>query len=108
MVKGMTLESDVFTLTGKGTMAHSGELSMDATIAFTPEFSAALVSSAKDLKKILAADGRLTIPLTIAGHPPLVVVVPNLREVISLAAERVVTDKAKDILNKALGKNFGF
>jgi hypothetical protein len=103
-IKDLKVESDIFSLSGKGTVQASGELNLETTIAFSQAFSLALSSSLPQLRQILTADNRLVFPLQISGTPPKVVVTPNLREVIKLAAQRVVKDKAQDILEKTLGR----
>lgn len=106
-VKDLKVESDIFSLSGKGVIKGSGELDLDTTIAFTQSFSLALSTTVPQLRQILTAEERLVFPLHISGTPPKVMVTPNLKEVLNLAAQRVVKDKAKEILNKALDRTLG-
>jgi hypothetical protein len=114
-IKDLKVVSDIFSLSGNGSIRGSGELDLDTTISFTQPFSLALSTSIPQLRQILTADERLVFPLQISGVPPMVVVTPNLKEVLKLAAQRMVKDKAQDILNKTLdgavkgwGKGLGF
>jgi hypothetical protein len=103
-LQSLKLESDIFSLSSSGSLRTDGEIDLDATISFTKEFSTSLVEQKKQLKKILPADGRLTFPLTITGKAPLLVVTPNLKEILRLAAERLIQDKAAELFGDALEK----
>jgi hypothetical protein len=98
------LESDIFTLTSRGSRSPEGRLDLDATIAFTPEFSASVARKVKEVRAVLSAEGRLVIPLTLEGTPPKLSVTPNVSELLEVAAKRALKDNAGKVLDKALGK----
>ena len=103
-VQSLKLDSDLFSLASAGSLSPDGEIDLDATISFTEEFSSSLTEEKKQLKKILAADGRLTFPLTITGKAPHLVVTPNFKEILKLAAARLIQDKAAELFGDALEK----
>lgn len=103
----MNVRSDIFELKSNGSAAMGGDMDLDSTISFTYDFSQALTHSAKEIKSILSSDGRLVLPLNIRGTPPLLIVTPNVEEVLTLAAKRIGKDKAADAIDRALGNRLG-
>lgn len=101
------IESDVFWIDVDGTITLDSNLDLNTTIFFTKEFSEALASTTPGLKKIFAADGRLTFPLAVKGKSPAIIVVPNLKKLIDIAGKRVLKDGAEQLLDRTLKKTPG-
>jgi hypothetical protein len=102
-IGSFSLTSDIFSLDGDGSVAFTGEVNLKTTIYFTKEFSQALAQQGRDVKNVLAADGRLIIPLTIQGRSPALVLYPNIQKIIETGAAKALQDKALSALEKALG-----
>jgi hypothetical protein len=106
-LRSFSLISDIFSIDGNGSVTFSGDLNLNTTIYFTKEFSQALAQQARDTKKLLAADGRLIIPLTIQGRWPALLLTPNLGKIIETGAARELQEKALSAIDKALGGKKG-
>jgi uncharacterized protein involved in outer membrane biogenesis len=109
-ISSLALSSDIFSLDGNGTVAADGTVSMNTAIYFTKDFSQALTQRNKNMKNILAGDGRLIIPLSIRGKAPALVAYPDVAKIIQTGAAKALQDKAVSALEKALekgGKNSG-
>jgi hypothetical protein len=102
-LSSFALTSDIFSLDGSGTIALNGDLNLTTTIYFTKDFSQALAQQGRDIKRILASDGRLIIPLTIQGRSPALIFYPNLSKIIETGAAKEIQEKALSALDKALG-----
>jgi hypothetical protein len=76
-VPDLVVVSDLFNLTGKGTVRVNGQLDLTAEIRFAPDFSQALTSRSKELKSLLDADGRFTVPFVARGQGSSIVVLPD-------------------------------
>ena len=59
----------------------------------------------KEVGKILDKDGHLTIPLTLKGTPPAVIVIPNISKLLEIGGKKVLQEKATELLGRALGGN---
>jgi uncharacterized protein involved in outer membrane biogenesis len=77
-IPDLVVAADLFTLTGRGTVRVNGQLDLNAEIRFTPEFSQALTSRSKELKLLLDADGRFTVPFVARGQGSSTVVLPDI------------------------------
>jgi hypothetical protein len=109
-ISSLALSSDIFSLDGNGTVGADGAVSMNTTFYFTKDFSQALTQRNKNMKNILAPDGRLIIPLSIRGKAPALVAYPDVAKIIQTGAAKALQDKAVSALEKALdkgGKNGG-
>ena len=95
----LTVVSELFTLTGSGRASFASDLDLDATLTFNRELSQAMTGRAKELRAVLAADGTLSVPLTVDGRPPHVAVRPDL--------ERLIAGSTKNVLEGPVGKALG-
>ncbi|NMC62671.1 MAG: hypothetical protein GYA55_05815, partial [SAR324 cluster bacterium] len=105
------LESDLFALTSQGRISFDAELDLKASIVLSAELSRGLAERVKELKKVLAANGTLTIPLELRGKGRDVIVTPDLDGLMRIGAQKVLKENAEKLLNKAtkgLGKALGF
>lgn len=101
------LLSDLFYLRGKGTINFDSEVDLVTTIFFNESFSERLVKSTKELKYLLNDEGELQFPLSLRGTAPKIIVIPDLEELIKLAAKGELGDRAGKYLDKALGEGSG-
>jgi hypothetical protein len=101
----IALTSDIFSLAGNGTVSPDGALSLNTTFFFTREFSEALTQRNKKSKALLAADGRLIVPLAIRGKAPTIGIYPDLAKIIETGAAKALQDKAVSALERALGNS---
>lgn len=97
----------MFTLFGRGAARFDGSVDLNATISFDPEFSRSLVGAVKELDKLLDPTGRLTIPLTISGTAPGLLIVPDVRKLVELGAKNLAKEKAGQLIDRALGNKLG-
>jgi uncharacterized protein involved in outer membrane biogenesis len=109
--------SDIFTIQGKGSYSMAGDLSLSSDIIFTPEFSKGVVDRVKELKPLVNGEGRLTLPVTLKGRVPAVLVLPNLPEIAKRTSVGAITNILSGALkggkdgkskNTPLGKILGF
>lgn len=103
-IQSFALSSDIFSLEGSGTIGADGAMSMNTTFFFTRDFSQALTQRNKNMKNILATDGRLIVPLSIRGKAPALVLYPDIAKIIETGAAKALQDKAVSALEKALEK----
>lgn len=107
----LLLVGPVYQLQGDGSIGFDSELDFNATLVFTPEFSASIVGSVKQLKGALDSQGRLIVPLTLKGKPPKVIVLPNLEKLLQTGLGRQLEEKATKALDNVLtgkkGKGLG-
>ena len=108
------LESDIFSITSKGTYKPSGEVHLPATIRFNPPFSRAITERVVELKALLDSSGRLELPIVIHGTLPKVVAAPDIPVIIRKATVGGVRQAVTGALRggkgvgKALGGLMGF
>lgn len=108
------LESDIFSITSKGTYKPSGEVHLPAIIRFNPPFSRAITERVVELKALLDSSGRLELPIVIHGTLPKVVAAPDIPVIIRKATvggvRQAVTGALKGGkgVGKALGGLMGF
>jgi len=109
--KDLHLVSTIFSLDAQGSLGFDTSVDLDASIAFSPQFSKSLVSTTKELKALLDREERLIIPLTLTGVPPKIVVLPNVSALAKTVGKRAITEKLGDVLGDALkggkGKGLG-
>lgn len=102
-VNDLKLISSIFSLEAQGKVGFDSSLDLASTIFFDRDFSAKLASKAKELNKLLDADGSLVIPLVLKGRPPKLLVLPNVQKLLQLGAQKAVQDKAADLVEGLLG-----
>ena len=102
-LNSLVLSSDIFSLESAGTLSTSGEMSLTATILFTPEFSLAVAARSEKVKRILDPQNRIVIPLAITGRAPAIIVVPNVSKLLEMGAQKAIEKKVGDLLQKKLG-----
>jgi hypothetical protein len=93
-----------FDATGGLRHAFGGDLDGSAVLAFSPELSAALVDAEKRLRFLRSPEGRVELPVRIAGTPGDVSVGPDLayvassasREALGAAVERALEGRRRD------------
>lgn len=108
------LESDIFSITSKGTYKPSGEVHLPATIRFNAPFSRAITERVVELKALLDSSDRLELPIVIHGTLPKVVAAPDIPVIIRKATvggvRQAVTGALKGGkgVGKALGGLMGF
>jgi len=103
----LVLQSDLFSLEGKGSIGLDSNIDLTCVIHFAPDFSADIVQKAKDLRNILDEQDRLTIPLKLRGKTPGLSVTPDLSKLLKAGTQKILQEKAGDLLNKALGGKSG-
>ena len=99
----LKLLSDVFSLASDGKVGFDSSLDLNATISFTQAFSASLVARTPEIKKILDSNGQLTVPLSIRGTPPKVMVLPNAQRLIEMAGKKALQEQGTKLLDNVLG-----
>jgi hypothetical protein len=108
------LESDIFSVTSKGSYKPSGELHLPSTIRFNPPFSRAITERVVELKALLDSSGRLELPIVIRGTVPKVMATPDIPVIVRKATvggvRQAVTGALKGGkgVGKALGGLMGF
>lgn len=104
-LQSMTLESTEFSLESNGTMKLvDGGLNLTATISFSQKLSSGLADRVKELRRVLAKDGRLVIPLAIQGTTSKPIVLPNVQKILEMGARDTLEKEAGKALDKVLGK----
>ena len=108
------LISPLFDFESSGKLSFQKEFDLDGTMTLSKPLSAAIVAKSKDADKLLNADGRLVIPLSLRGTYPALIVYPNMKKLLELGAGKVLQEKAGKLLDGLLGgkgeksKGFGF
>ncbi len=103
-LNSLTLLSTIFNLTADGTIGLDKTINLNSEITFNKAFSAALASKTKELEKILDKNGQLVLPLVIRGTQKHLIIVPNLKRLIELAATKAIQDKVKEKVKDKLGE----
>lgn len=99
----LVIINPLFRMEGSGQASLDGALDFNSTIIFTPDFSAMLVRSAKDISKVLDEQKRLVVPLRITGKAGSITVLPNTQKIGELAAKKAL-EKGLEQLLKGGGK----
>jgi len=103
-VDRLRIESDLFSLDGAGEASLlDGFVRLEATLRFSRPFSDALATKVKEARRVLDADGTLSVPVAITGVPPKVSVVPDIKKLVEMGARKVFEERASDLLEQALG-----
>ena len=103
----LSLASDLFSLESKGVVGFDSNLNLASTIYFTEIFSGSLAQKNKGLDKLLDDQGRLVFPLVLKGIPPKVVVLPNLKKLLEVAAKGALKEKASEAIEQLIDKKSG-
>ena len=69
-IRSAKAQTDVFTLTGKGSMDFHLNTQMEARIAIPQDLSKSMMGAVEELKFLANNDGQIVIPLTIEGKIP--------------------------------------
>lgn len=101
---GLTLVSDHYRVAGRGKVGLNSQIDMDAIITFDEELTEALATSVRELGRVRNRDGTLSLPLSIRGVLPRVLVLPDLKQILELGARRVIEDKASELFQNLLGQ----
>lgn len=99
----LAIRSDELDLDGHGTAALDGALDLDLVVSFSKEVSAGLVERNDKLRFRVGPDGRLTIPLRLAGSLTTPEVRLDVDRVLREGVQRILQDKRKGLLKKWLG-----
>jgi len=105
--KNIKVLNEIYYLEADGRIGLDSSMDLNATISFTPEFSQSLTLKIKEVGKILDANKRLTIPLTLSGKFPALIIIPNFKKLIEIGTRKVIQDKAAEVLEKALDRKGG-
>ncbi len=98
-----TLDNPIFTLEADGKIGFDTTLDLNANMLFSKLFSAGLAARSKTIEKMLDPQGRFVVPLQLKGKASAPIVLPNLQKLLEGAGQKLLEDKAKDLLGKALG-----
>lgn len=115
-LSNVRLTSDLYTITSEGKVSMDGDVDLAAQVVFSAAVGKALVQEGKDFRKVLEADGTLRVPLQIKGKGKSISVLPDVNEIMKRGAQKVIEQKAGELLDKAakgkfgkgIGKLFGF
>lgn len=110
-IESLRMLSDICTLESTGTYTMgSKELVLPSNLALEPAISRALIAKVPELKGLVGADDRLSVPLTVKGTIPGVVILPDVaqitRKTSSGILDSVLKGEKKGLagkLNKFLG-----
>ncbi|RIL10153.1 MAG: hypothetical protein DCC75_04970 [Proteobacteria bacterium] len=102
--KDLLVDAPIFSLDASGRIGFDSDLDLNANITFSEAFSGSLVKATKELRSILNDQGRISFPLSITGIPPKIIVVPNIKRLIEMAAKGVIKNKAGELLEGLLNK----
>jgi len=100
-----TLDNPIFTLEADGKIGFDTTLDLNASMLFSKLFSAGLASRSKTIEKMLDAQGRFVVPLQLKGKASAPIILPNVQKLLEGAGQKLLEDKAKNLLGKALGGN---
>lgn len=100
----LSLESTIFSLNGTGTIGFNSKINLNVQFVFNEKFSESLVAKAKEAKRLIGKDGRLSLPIQIIGTAPKLIAIPDLKELVKQGAtreiEKKIEEKAGQLLNK--------
>lgn len=109
-IAGIDVDVSDFALRGKGTLSLVGELDLGTKLSLSKKLSKALIDEAKPLKYLRDDDGRIEVPIQIAGALPSLSAKPDVDRIASRlgagAADGLV-EKGEKKLDKALDKALG-
>ena len=97
-VPQLQLGTDVFRLSGGGTVGVDGAIRFPCVLQAEPAFSAALIQSVAELQLLANAQGEVELPLIVQGQLPRVGVVPDLNAI----ASKLITTKTEELLGTLL------
>ena len=97
------VETDAFSLLGRGEIGFDSTLSLDAHIVVQQDLSESMAKSAPLLQYILDEQGRIFIPVTVSGKIPNLIFFPDL----NYLTKRMYETQGKAELEKVLDKVFG-
>lgn len=92
-----------FDLFAHGTVGFDTELKLTTRMVFTEEFSAKLVHTTRELRNLLNSDEQIVIPLMLTGKIMEVRILPDIDELLKLAAGKAIEKKAGKLLEKLTG-----
>lgn len=95
------VNSPTFSFDGGGRVGFDSSLDLQGTLRLSAAISNALVSGVRELRVGLDPGGQISVPLTIRGTPPKVVVVPDVTKLLGSGLQN-----AAGGLLKGLGKLF--
>lgn len=87
-----------YEIVGKGRYAFGGRVDSAAVMAFSPELSDALVDTEKKLRFLRSREGRVELPVVIAGTPGDIDVEPDLVYVASSVSREALGDVVDRVL----------
>ena len=99
------IDSTYFSLDAKGTIDFDTTMNLESTIYFSPEFSAGLVQTTKELELLLDKDGRLVFPVKIKGKPPGLIVVPDVSKLLTSTVKKTIRDEGRKLIRDLLNRN---
>ena len=102
-IEDAKVETNVFLLSGKGTIGFNQEIDMQSTIAIPQDLSKAMVASAEGLQYLLDENNEIVIPLTVTGRIPSLAFLPDLEYL----GKKIIMNRGKEELEKVLDKVFG-
>jgi uncharacterized protein involved in outer membrane biogenesis len=98
----LSVRSQDLDLDGQGSVGQGGVLDFDLVVSFSREVSAGLVERNSRLRLRVGADGRLSVPLKMAGTLSSPEIRLDVDRVLSEGVDRILRHK-KDLLKKWLG-----
>ncbi len=96
--QNLRVATDTFELTGAGHLGLDGALSSRMMLQIAPALSAAIIKGVKELQVLTDAQGRLMLPVQLAGVLPRLTVLPDVQYV----ASRLMVTKGEELLGEFL------
>jgi hypothetical protein len=98
-------ESDVFSLKTSGTFTLTdNRLSSRGSLILSERDSRELVERVKELRGLMNDKGRVSIPLTLSGVVPKIIVLPDIGAISKTSAGAAIKEKAGAAVEKLLDK----
>ena len=91
--------SPSFSFDGGGRVGFDSDLDLQGTLRLSSAISNALVSGVRELRVGLDPNGQISVPLTIRGTPPKVVVVPDVTKLLGSGLENAAGGLLKGLGN---------
>ncbi len=93
------VSSPTFSFDGGGRVGFDADLDLSGTIRLSPTISRALVSGVRELGVALNSGGEISVPLTIRGTPPKVVVIPDVTKLVGSGLQNAAGGLLKGLGN---------
>ena len=103
----LVLTNPALAFEGGGRVGFDRRVDLAGTVALSPSVSKSIAGDVKEIRVALDPVGRLAVPVTIAGAPPKVVVVPDVTRLVTGTTRALIENKATELLLDALGGKKG-